>query len=360
MRPRLDSCPSTLDLIYKGAIDKAIRQMQEQNTEVTRALSSMDYGAFHADLLGAVQDLNKLSSGIMTDLQRTVDQVHRSWFTELGDVTSSIQLATMARPTLTDVSYQIAITKPLFEEIDFDLLGKHLDVQMSLMSEVQHSISAFWASYGGLAESFRGLDDIVQLPAFVLPGATRELSTTSHALDVLYPMEERTEKEATGLEPYPSVEEEIEDSVLISLLERVDPQFVTMYRGALAALESNNPDRSRHVLTSLRELWNHLLRKLAPEEEVREWIEEHNNPDHLHNGKPTRYAKMRYALKDLGDEPLREFVEADSRAMVKLYTLYGRLHGLDTGVTDEQLRIITVRTESYLSYILRVREWSIE
>ena len=63
-------------------------------------------------------------------------------------------------------------------------------------------------------------------------------------------------------------------------------------------------------------------------------------------------------LRDLGDEPLRDFVEADAKAIVKLYTLYGRLHGLDTGVTDEQLRAISFRTESYLSYLLRVREWS--
>ena len=45
-----------------------------------------------------------------------------------------------------------------------------------------------------------------------------------------------------------------------------------------------------------------------------------------------------------------DFIEADTRAMVKLYTLYGRLHALDTGVTDNQLRAITFRTKSYLSY----------
>ena len=81
---------------------------------------------------------------------------------------------------------------------------------------------------------------------------------------------------------------------------------------------------------------------------------------YLHDGKPTQHAKIRYALRDLEDEPLRDFVEADTRAMVKLYALYGRLHELDIGVTDEQLRAITIKTESYLSYILKVREWSLE
>ena len=316
----------------------------------------------HAELLddGFMAGLAGAHAELLTDLQRTMDQVHRSWFTELGEVVSSIQLASMARLTLTDVSYELAITKPLFEGIDFNLLGNHLDVQMSLMPEVQHSISAFWASYSDLAASFQGLDDIFQLPAFVLPGATRELSTTSQALDMLYPMEHRTDTEAIEVETYSLVEEEFGDSDLIVLLERLDSQFVTMYRGAVASLDGDNPDRFRHVLTSLRELWNHLLRKLAPKEDVKKWIKRHGIQDYLYDGKPTQHAKIRYALRDLEDEPLRDFVEADTRAMVKLYALYGRLHELDIGVTDEQLRAITIKTESYLSYILKVREWSLE
>ena len=54
------------------------------------------------------------------------------------------------------------------------------------------------------------------------------------------------------------------------------------------------------------------------------------------------------------------FVEADTKAMVKLYALYNRLHKLDTGVSNEQLHIITFRTKTYLSYMLEIREWSIE
>ena len=91
-----------------------------------------------------------------------------------------------------------------------------------------------------------------------------------------------------------------------------------------------------------------------------EWIKQHGIQEYLHDGQPTRHAKIRYALKDLEDDPFGDFLEADTKAMVKLYTLYGRLHELATGVSDEQLRAITFRTESHLGYILRVREWSIE
>ena len=261
---------------------------------------------------------------------------------------------------LSDISHDLWVTERLIPRFDYDLLGRYLEVHLSAISEVQRSMSNLWVSYGGLAASMPTIEDIVQLPSFVLPGATRELSTTSHALDVLYPTEHRSDTEVIELEPYPLNEEETGATDLIVLLERVDSQFVTMYMGAVEALESDNPDRSRHVLTSLRELWNHLLRKLAPKKDVMEWIKEHGGQGYLHDGQPTRHAKIRYALRDLEDEPLGDFLEADTEAMVKLYTLYGRLHGLDTGVSDEQLRAITFKTESYLGYILRVREWSKE
>ena len=74
------------------------------------------------------------------------------------------------------------------------------------MFEVQRSMSDLWASYDGLAASMPDIEDIIQLPSFVLPGATRELSTTSRALDVLYPVEDRSETEGLDLELYPLIE----------------------------------------------------------------------------------------------------------------------------------------------------------
>ena len=134
---------------------------------------------------------------------------------------------------LSDISYDLSITERFLPKLDYDFLGRYLKVHLSTMSEVQRPMSDLWVSYDGLAASMPSIEDIVQLPSFVLPGATHELSTTSHALDVLYPMEHRTDTEVIELEPYPLVEEGIEDSDLIVLLERVDSQFVTMYKLSL-------------------------------------------------------------------------------------------------------------------------------
>ena len=88
---------------------------------------------------------------------------------------------------------------------------------------------------------------------------------------------------------------ETETSVCIGLLQTLDPGLATPYRGARDALRSGNPDRSRHILTSLRELWNHVLRRIAPDDLVLAWI---RGGDHhlLHEGRPTRKARALYVL----------------------------------------------------------------
>ena len=358
VRRRHKPLARTLSILNNSGLQMAMRQM-ERRQDVLRRVLDGSLATHLTELSRATQQLYDLSLGT-TLLPNVVEQAHVSWLSDLHRASlPSVEMEGVVRMALSDISYDLSVTERLLPKFDYDRLGKHLKVQLSTMSEVHRSMSDLWASYDGLTASMPSIEDIVRLPSFVLPGATHELSITSHALDVLFPLDYRTDTEVIEPEPYPLVEEGIEDSDLIILLERVDIQFVTMYRGAVASLDSDNPDRSRHVLTSFRELWSHLLRELAPKEEVTEWVERNSIQGYLHDGRPTRYAKIRYVLRKLGD-PLGDFIEADTRAMVKLYTLYDRLHALDTGITDNQLRAITFRTKSYLGYLLRVREWSME
>ncbi len=45
------------------------------------------------------------------------------------------------------------------------------------------------------------------------------------------------------------------------------------------------------ILASLREFWNHLLRRLAPDELVMKWVPE-DDKDLLKDGQPTRRARF--------------------------------------------------------------------
>ena len=108
-------------------------------------------------------------------------------------------------------------------------------------------------------------------------------------------------------------------------------------------------------LARLRELWNHLLRRLAPDDLVTVWILGiASQKDLLHEGKPTRRARVLYICRDLNNDPLTEFLTHDTRAFVKLLDLFNRVHELETELTDEQLRAILLKSNSWLMYILQI------
>ena len=203
-------------------------------------------------------------------------------------------------------------------------------------------------------ESMRHISDITRLPDFVMPGATRGIFTTSYALETLRPWDERDQEEAeTQIQLV--AEAELETSDCIALLQQVDPELARPYIGAREALYGNNADRARHILGSLRELWNHLLRRLAPDEFVIAWISGiDNQKDLLHEGNPTRRARILYVCRELNNDPLSEFLTHDTRALLKLLELFNRVHELEAKLTNEQLRAILLKNDSWLMYILQI------
>ena len=352
MRPQLGTMMDAVDLLNTSGVADAIRQMQRQQAEVNQALSLVNKTAWKQDIFLATRHLNELSQ----QMASTLGRAHHSWLAELRDVTEqSTQLATIAKMTVSDISHHLATSKAFGDYVDFDSLRKTLSIQPSIMADVQRSMTTFKSSYRQLVESLRSGADIVEMPAFVLPGATQEVSMGGYALKVLHPGTETEEREE--VEAHSGFGDTPENPNLIALLGSVGMGLVDTYRGAVQALNGDNPDRSRHVLSSLRTLLDHLIRKLAPKHKVREWVVERGYDSYLHNGIPTRRAQILYISKDIENEPLTKFIEADTKTVEELYSLYNRLHGIGTGISDLQLRAIVLRTESYLEYTLRVREW---
>ncbi|MDX2085760.1 MAG: hypothetical protein SFZ03_10285 [Candidatus Melainabacteria bacterium] len=292
-------------------------------------------------------------------IAESVNAVHHSWLERLKplqqDLSQFSQLQVSARLALCDTSLRLVATEQLLAGVNFELIRSRFQIEMPVISGLERSITQVAASYGNLAESLRDISDITRLPAFVLPGASREIYTTSFALNTLHQQDERDE-EKTETEIQLVTEAEFEASGCIVLLQQIDPGLARPYIGARDALYSNNADRARHILSSLRELWNHLLRRLAPDNLVSAWIPSlsTNQKDLLHEGKPTRRARVLYVCRDLNNEPLTEFMTHDTRALVKLIELFNRVHELETELTDEQLRAILLKTDSWLMYILQI------
>lgn len=350
--------PSYFNVIEQ--MERTLEPIRRQQLEISRVLEMSGVVARIQEIAGANQHWQELikQTTATSRIAESLAATHQSWLERIKpiqhDFSHFSQIQASAKLALCDTSLRLAATERLMAGIDFEAIRSRFQIEMPVISGLESSIAHVSASYGSLAESLREISDITRLPAFVLPGATREIYTTSFALETLYPWDERDEEDAET-EIQLVAEAELETSGCIALLQQVDPGLARPYIGARDALYGNNTDRARHILSSLRELWNHLLRRLAPNDLVVAWIPGiANQKDLLHEGKPTRRARVLYVCRELNNDPLTDFLMHDTRALVKLIELFNRVHELETKLTDEQLRAIVLKTESWLMYILQI------
>ena len=341
-------------------MERTLEPIRHQQLEITRALEMAGAATRKQKIVGANQHWQDLIKQVTATsrIAESLSAAHQSWLDTIKpiqhDFSQLSQLQASAKLTLCNTSLRLAATERLMAGIDFEAIKSRFHIKMPVISGLESSIAHVAASYGSLAESLREISDITRLSAFVLPGSTREIYTTSFALETLRPCDERDEEDAET-EIQLVAEAELETSGCIALLQQVDPGLARPYIGARDAMYGNNADRARHILSSLRELWNHLLRRLAPDDLVAAWIPGvSNQKDLLHDGKPTRRARVLYVCRELNNEPLTDFLMHDTRALVKLIELFNRVHELETALTDEQLRAILIRTDSWLMYILQI------
>ena len=220
------------------------------------------------------------------------------------------------------------------------------------LTDANDQIASEFANITRGIDSIRAVSDLAE---FALPSASRELVVTNYALDTITIEDEGEEAEEEEEEEEKACIDDIRSGVsdVDSLLKQVDPDLVRPYRGIKDAMNSGGVDRTRHVLTSTRELCNHVLRQLAPTRPVTGWVER-EGLDMLHEGKPTRRARVLYICRRFSEEPLAGFFDADVKGFQELMGLCNRLHKLDPEFSEMQLRAVVLRTEYLISFIIEL------
>lgn len=341
-------------------IARALRAIRQYHQDLARMSAVSELASLRlVDILRANehwQDLIEqatVSRQVFADITRT----HESWIKTLKPMQDQIaQLQAVTKLSLAGMAYRLTVSERMFAGLDFEAIGRAVAMPEPTIARLRDSIAEMTATYGRLAESIRSYSDISQLPSFALPGATREVFVTGHAIGVLREAEEPDEDQKAA-QVQLVTEVEAETSVCIELLQALDPALATPYLGAREALQTRNPDRARHILSSLRELWNHLLRRIAPDDRVLAWLPG-GDQELVHEGRPTRKARVLYVCRELNHGPLAEFLDQDTRALVKLVEFFNRVHELQPELTDKQLRALLLRTDSWLTYILQIWEGS--
>jgi hypothetical protein len=217
-------------------------------------------------------------------------------------------------------------------------LGDRIGASALFANDLTSQFGKFTRSYGAL------VDGITALPEAHIPFVTTHAPIEySRELDVLQKISVADPEEYEELGELPCVDEE---------LSALDSSLLILMDGARQSLVSDNPDRPRHVTTSLRELFTQLLHRLAPDEGIRAWSSDN---EHYHNNRPTRRARLLYICRHFACDPLTQFVENDVKAALTLVeSLNAGTHVVESKLTTSQLEAIVYRMEALALFLLKV------
>lgn len=97
------------------------------------------------------------------------------------------------------------------------------------------------------------------------------------------------------------------------MLDKLNPDYVTMLDEAFEAYRSRSVGRVRHVSVSLRELCMHILHDLSPDKAVAAWTKD---PNHYDKGRPIREARVLYICRGVEYALYPAYVHKSLRATI--------------------------------------------
>jgi hypothetical protein len=263
-------------------------------------------------------------------------------------------------PTLAiNTKYLDTINESLLSGLAFSKLDKS-DMEKYILFSKN---SGFYKNFEDLTKAYKQLTDsicsipTIKLPTFILQSTAREVFITGHALIKI------TKKDVieSEVETQRILEIKNETSDCIELLKKINPDLVQLFIGAHQVLKSTNIEKTRHMLISLRELFTHILHKLAPDDALTLWIPNQENHQNLiKDGHPTRSARISYICRNIkNNPPLNDFIDKDTEAMMSFYNMLNKVHSLNSSLNDDQLDLILIRADSWIKYILQIYNKSI-
>jgi hypothetical protein len=135
-------------------------------------------------------------------------------------------------------------------------------------------------------------------------------------------------------------------------LPKIDSGLYRMWQGAIEAYHSENTDKIRHFVTSIRELFTHLMQKLAPDKEIRSWTSEESL---FHEKRPTRKARLLYICRNISNDPFNKFVNKDVEATLAFIDIFQRgTHKINPYFTSNHLLTIKSKAEGTLKFLLEI------
>lgn len=235
-----------------------------------------------------------------------------------------------------------------FVGIDLATRVPNLEVTADILAASRVAFEGFSMSYKDLFESYSvPATSIFNLPPSLIEFPTYEFFNEVDLLSTTA-IHEAVDFDEQVVVVREEINQETNDLVAIQL-QRVNPAWLNMLEGARQSLRSDNPDRVRHSITSLRELVREVMHYLSPENELRAWSDA---PENFSNNRPTRKARLRYIVREIDHGPFSDFVTKDIESMIEMIKLFqAGTHASESSLTETQVAALLARVEGAVNFL---------
>lgn len=329
------------------------RTMQEQIRSLGASIPRIE------PALGqSIREANLQMSAVLASLKpyqdfaKRLQEDQRRWAESLkasiGALSQVAGVAAMIRRDFLLMASSALFAQQSVARINFEAIGVVAKIADHMRAALCQPLLEMADSYCFLWDAFRvDSQKFFSVPLVVTKAPSIEMYVAVHQAEV----------STIETEVLPEEEEflaEIEPSVqhMRELIASIDVQLLPLYEGAIDAIASNNVDRVRHATTSLRELFTHMLHKLAPDDAFFKWNQDESN---LYNGRPKRKGRLLYICRKINYGPFTTFVDWDiSAALMFLDFLQRGTHAIEKPYDERQMKALLIRMECLLDFIIRI------
>lgn len=147
--------------------------------------------------------------------------------------------------------------------------------------------------------------------------------------------------------------ENTDDIEIGAKLQHVSDDLNNRWKGAVFAINPQNPDAARHFCTSAREIFTEFIELKAPDEAVFQY---NPNCQKTNQGNATRREKIKYMMRNSNmDESVISFAEADITNILELFhVLSDGTHGPAGRYSYQNLLQVKKRVEQGIYFLCEI------
>jgi hypothetical protein len=251
---------------------------------------------------------------------------------------------------LISTSYYTNLAQTNLGAFQWGNIGHRSGLTDSSIKEAQKKFMDISSGYSELLRSINTKPNWIYDAPAIAKTPAQDYYVASRILKIVSTDEQENENSLSFEE---EVREENKDAIG-NYLPMIDRNLPDLWKGALQAMGSDNPDKIRHMITSLRELYTHILHILAPDEAILKWDEKQMN---FYNGRPTRRGRFLFICRNLNgsNSQFAKFLKSEIDTTLLMIDLFqGGTHSIKPIFSMPELEFIKIKAETTLRTFLMI------